>query len=208
MSSIDFYNQFKDFGKFQLSEARQALAWAENDLYARYLCQVGFVATSGVGDFHFDLVLVSHPSDPESEWATPEECQQLLDTVANLEPEQAWGRWVWKKPYRTDLSIFDDLPQSLLSKLRTEFLQSQYGQQFMSDVKYINRYFSEMRKDTIQLRADRKAMQLEFLSTFTGTISDSDLKQEVLRLGQKYGFGRNITRDALAYAMANRHKFS
>lgn len=41
-------------------------------------------------------ILVSLENENDSEWATPDECQRLLDSAQNLSLQESWRRWVWK----------------------------------------------------------------------------------------------------------------
>lgn len=48
----------------------------------------------GDGVHHFNYILVYDPAEKNpGEWATLNEAQRLLDTVANLEPVEAFQRW-------------------------------------------------------------------------------------------------------------------
>lgn len=58
-------------------------------------CRFNVPLSGGAETYQTNYVLVHAPDgvDLPGEWATVEECRRLLDTVANLEPAEAFRRW-------------------------------------------------------------------------------------------------------------------
>lgn len=58
-------------------------------------CRFKIPVAAGGGEYQTNYVLIYAPEgvDEPNEWATVEECRRLLDTVANLEPDEAFRRW-------------------------------------------------------------------------------------------------------------------
>lgn len=212
-----FWSQVCEFNRHQIENMKTAIRWRENALYATYLQRAGFKAfwqIEGSQDLQnrfFDYVLVGHDIDPETEWATPEECQQLLDTATNLPANEAWKRWVWKKQPRCDNSVFDlESAKEWRSVAIAQFMASVWGQQFPQDVDSIRLTGMEIQQETYNLINARKSMQKEFLEL----VRDRGMEkvqeswvETLTELGGKYKFSRAHTRDAIQWAMQNQHRF-
>jgi hypothetical protein len=213
----NFYREhLSELNCYELEEVERALRWRWNEIYAKRLESRGFRALVKDSEGFFPYILVAHDSDGEAEWATPAEAQILLDTVANLPPEEAWERWVWKKEPRPDLSAFEPPSNQekamFLQGMAENFLNSDYGRQFSGDVIHIRALAREINREATEaaydLRRLRREMQIEFLQMVDERGIDairSQWQSTLKGLAKKYKLSRSVVRDSVSWALENRN---
>jgi hypothetical protein len=83
-----------EMNRYELDILEEQIHNQRNALMAAELTAAGVQATSVIQGEPWEYVLV-YSSVPEMQnaWATLDECRRLLDTVANLEPDEAYRRW-------------------------------------------------------------------------------------------------------------------
>lgn len=200
----EFFTFTKGLSKAQLENLEAAILWRWNDIYAAKLSSAGYWATAVLAGEHTQYVLVRHDSDLEAEWATPQECQILLDTVANLSPEEAWQRWVWKKEPRADQTCFD---LSDAKSAGNEMVAQAFNAPFLEDVTTARCASNDLITSTVDLINARKAAQKEFLQLVEEKGLEAiqqDWVSTLTELKLKYKFSRAHIRDAIAWALKNR----
>jgi len=95
---VDLYlPQVKDLNEQDLDFLERAIHVMRLRHIAHRLNLAGFGTRLKIGEEYLRYILVHNP-DPEhaappAAWATLEESQRLLDTVANLPPTEAFRRW-------------------------------------------------------------------------------------------------------------------
>jgi Arc/MetJ-type ribon-helix-helix transcriptional regulator len=84
-----------DLNEYDLDDLAEAVHVRRLQLMADHLRANGFGARiGGINNQQFRYICVYSPDESQmGEWATLEECRQLLDTVRNLSPDEAFARW-------------------------------------------------------------------------------------------------------------------
>lgn len=91
----EFLPTVADLNDYDLDALADAVHVRRLQIMADRLRDAGLGArTGGINDQQFRYICVYSPDETQmGEWATLEECRRLLDTVANLSPDEAFARW-------------------------------------------------------------------------------------------------------------------
>ncbi len=143
----------ENMSKYHLQDLEEAIAFRKREIMHARLSNAGIPSIikkefDEAETYYFPYILVYDPNgEKEGTWATVDECQRLLDTVANLSPTDAYNRWLPKvveleKEYYTLTDSHKDMEaerQKIKQQFSTGEIDSEYYAMAYKDTRdYLN----------------------------------------------------------------------